>query len=71
MLTSKLAMTVFYEKDDKTINQIRNNETTKDLEEYLTYINQVSLDRFAIIIDYKDHQDRSQYHEFAYHNPRL
>jgi hypothetical protein len=55
MLTSKLAMTVFYEKDDKTINDIKNNKITKDLEEYLSFINQVDISSHPFIfIDYED-----------------
>jgi hypothetical protein len=54
-ITSKLAMSVFYDKDNKTINDIRNNKMTKDIEEYLEGAKKVDLDKdFHIVIDYRD-----------------
>lgn len=56
MLTSKLAMTAFYEKNNKTLDQIRDKEENiNDLQIYLNSLSKVDLDKdFSIIIDYKD-----------------
>lgn len=56
MLTSKLAMTAFYDKNNETINHIRSSkENTKDLEEYLDSLDRANLDTdFYIVIDYRD-----------------
>jgi hypothetical protein len=56
MLTSKLAMTAFYDKNNETIDHIRNSkENTKDLEEYLYSLSKVNIDTdFYIVIDYRD-----------------
>jgi hypothetical protein len=55
MLTSKLAMTAFYDKNNETMNHIRNSkENTKDLEAYLDSLNKVNVDTdFHIVLDYK------------------
>jgi hypothetical protein len=55
MLTSKLAMTAFFDKNNETINEIKNNKVTRDLEEYDLSLKKVNIDKdFYIIIDYKD-----------------
>lgn len=56
MLTSKLAMTAFYDKDNKTINHIRNNkENTEDLNLYIDSLNKADIDKnFYIFINYED-----------------
>jgi hypothetical protein len=54
-ITSKLAMSVFYDKNNETINDIRNNKITKDIEEYLEGAKKVDITKdFYIVIDYKD-----------------
>jgi hypothetical protein len=58
-LTSKLAMTVFYDKSNETINEIRSNKITKDIEEYIDGAKKVNVEKdFHAIIDYKDLIDR-------------
>lgn len=56
MLTSKLAMTTFYDKKNQTMDNIRDNQDkTTDLEIYLSSLGKVDIDKdFHIIIDYKD-----------------
>jgi hypothetical protein len=56
MLTSKLAMTAFYDKNNETIEHIRNSkENIKDLKVYIDSLNGVDLDTdFYILIDYRD-----------------
>lgn len=56
MLTSKLAMTVFYDKRNQTIDNIRDGQdNTVDLEIYLSSLSKVDIDKdFHIIVDYKD-----------------
>jgi hypothetical protein len=56
MLASKLAMTAFYDKNNETIDHIRNSkENTKDLQAYLDSINKVNLNNdFYILVDYRD-----------------
>jgi len=56
MLTSKLAMTAFYDKDNKTINHIRNNkENTEDLNLYIDSLNKADIDKNSyIFINYED-----------------
>lgn len=53
MLTSKLAMSVFYDKNNETINDIRSNKITKDLEQYIDFVNRANKD-FYILINYND-----------------
>jgi hypothetical protein len=56
MITSKLAMTAFYDKDNKTINHIRNNkENTEDLNLYIDSLNKADIDKnLYIFINYED-----------------
>lgn len=55
MVTSKLAMTAFFDKNNETIDEIRNKKLTRDLEEYYISLKKVNIDKdFYIIIDYKD-----------------
>lgn len=56
MLTSKLAMTAFYDKNNETIDHIRNKqENTKDLDLYIDSLDKVkNAKAFDIIIDYND-----------------
>lgn len=56
MLTSKLAMTAFYDKNNQTINHIRNiKEDTTDLKIYRDTLLKVDLHKdFHTIIDYND-----------------
>jgi hypothetical protein len=56
MLTSKLAMTAFYDKKNQTMDNIRaGQESTVDLEIYLSSLDKVDVDKdFYIMIDYKD-----------------
>jgi hypothetical protein len=56
MLTSKLAMTVFYDKKNQTMDNIRaGQESTVDLEIYLSSLDKVDVDKdFYIMIDYRD-----------------
>jgi hypothetical protein len=56
MLTSKLSMTAFYDKNNETLNHIRNSkENTKDLDAYLDSLSKANLDtNFYIVIDYRD-----------------
>ena len=54
-LTSKLAMSVFYDKNNEIIEDIRNNKITKDVEEYFDQVEKVYPSKgFYAIIDYKD-----------------
>lgn len=54
-LTSKLAMSVFYDKSDEIIQDIRNNKITKDVEEYFDGAKNVYPSKdFYAIIDYRD-----------------
>jgi hypothetical protein len=57
-LTSKLAMTVFYDninKSNETINEIRSNKITKDVQDYIDGAKMTILEKdFYAIIDYKD-----------------
>jgi len=56
IITSKLAMTAFYDKDNKTINHIRNNkENTEDLNLYIDSLNKADIDKnLYIFINYED-----------------
>jgi hypothetical protein len=56
MLTSKLSMTVFYDKHNQTLDHIRNSEdNTNDLNIYLDSISKVDVDKdFHTVIDYRD-----------------
>ena len=56
MLTSKLAMTAFYDKNNETIDHIRNKkENTNDLDIYLDGLNKIeTAEHFYTVIDYND-----------------
>jgi hypothetical protein len=56
MLTSKLAMTAFYDKNNETVDHIRNSQdNTADLNIYLNSLNKVDMaEDFYIVVDYND-----------------
>jgi hypothetical protein len=56
MLTSKLAMTAFYDKNNETIDHIRNKQdNTTDLDMYLDGLNKIeTAEHFYTVIDYND-----------------
>ena len=56
MIASKLAMTAFFDKNNETIDHIRNSkENTIDLDTYLSDLGKVEMSEyFYIIIDYND-----------------
>lgn len=56
MLTSKLAMTAFYDKNNQTMDHIRNNDKdTDDLKIYKETLLKVDPQKdFSIVIDYRD-----------------
>lgn len=56
MLTSKLAMTAFYDKNNETLYHIRKNQDiTTDLKTYIDSLNKVDIaEDFYIVIDYND-----------------
>jgi hypothetical protein len=54
-ITSKLAMTAFYDKKNETMTQIRNKkQNTKDLDIYLESLDRADAEDFYIVIDYND-----------------
>jgi hypothetical protein len=54
-LASKLAMSVFYDKSNEIIEDIRSNKITKDVEEYFDVVKKINPSKdFYAIIDYKD-----------------
>jgi hypothetical protein len=55
MVTSKIAMTAFYEKNNETFDDIRNNKITKDVQEYFDAVDKIDVSKgFHTIIDYED-----------------
>lgn len=55
IIISKLAMSVFYDKDNKTINTIRKNELTEDVEYYFNNIEKLDVTKdFFAVVNYKD-----------------
>jgi hypothetical protein len=48
-------MTAFYEKNNKTFDDIRNNKITKDVQEYFDAVDKIDVSKgFHTIIDYED-----------------
>jgi hypothetical protein len=56
MLTSKIAMTAFYDKNNQTLDHIRNSDDhIKDFQIYVNSIQEVDIEKdFEIIVDYRD-----------------
>jgi hypothetical protein len=56
MLTSKLAMTAFYDKNNETLDHIRNSsQGIRDLQVYREGLRKIDIEKdFDIIIDYRD-----------------